>query len=133
MLGICTNLSSLSLNDLSGKQDAVAGIIPYSDSPNDVQCFIDDSNARRKGMKNFNGCEDAKHRWLSVEKAINSLGQISIAPLNCLYDKKNLTKIPHKMKQYLRRKCHAFDRIVQTQIQTSDHLQALLTSVRDKD
>lgn len=48
----------LSLNELSGKEDAVAGTIPYSDSPNDVRRFTDYSNARkRKGMKN---CNDAK-------------------------------------------------------------------------
>lgn len=53
----------LSSNELSGKQGAVAGTIPYSDSPTDLQCFVDDSNARkRKGMKNSNGCKDTKHR-----------------------------------------------------------------------
>lgn len=39
----------LSLNSLSGAQDAAAGAIPYSHthSPN-LQCSIGDSNARKK-------------------------------------------------------------------------------------
>lgn len=75
MPGICTNISSVPLNELSGKSDAAARTIPYSDSPNDVQCFIGYTKARkRKGMKNFNGSKDAKHSWLLVERATNFLG-----------------------------------------------------------
>lgn len=68
---------ALTYLSLSGKQDVAAGTIPYSASPNDRQCFIDYSNAgKRRWMKNFSGCKDTKHRWLLVERATYSLGQI---------------------------------------------------------
>ena len=73
-----------------------------------------------------------KHRWLSVERATNSLGQISIAPLNGLCDKKPYKNSPENQ-TVSRKKMLYFDIIVQTQIQTSDHRQALLSSVRNKD
>lgn len=87
----------------------------HSDSCNNMQCFIDDSNAsKRKGMNNFNECKDAKPRWLSAERAPNSLRQVSVT--SC--DKRNLTKYSCKFSQ---KKMPCFDIIVQMLIQTSNH------------
>lgn len=74
----------LSLNELSGKQEAVAGTIPYSDSPNDVQGFIDDSNVRKKEELRILMDARMQAQMLSVKRAANSLRRISVAPLNCL-------------------------------------------------
>lgn len=103
--GTCTDISSPALNELSGKQDAAQELLFTHILP--MIGSISQVIPMPEVMKNSNGHKDSKQRWLSVQRATNVHGQISTAPLNCVCDKGNPTKIPLKSKQPLRRKRHA--------------------------